>query len=300
MKTRILPFSQVNFQCIDLLNINICLMKSFPRASAEGGSGVGLVLDDWGHLLSHRHPSWSSRSSGWEGMVSCAEWAWTSFLAVSQKQAKVPGPPLQVYEYHLVPWPLPPPAPFSSLGGWRRHATHKTKRDQGALTSVVLDKIPQTLTRENRWSFCCPPDCVSGSFVKGFWKLCERLSTQGARDQQLDWECGGDSTWRRREGQPGFFTGGKNSSWVYRKRLKGTWRRKLVHPQRSSRLRDSWAERNNGSLCLLPGLPFAQHHPGTWGPKGSYPGATGSLGLSRLGGHRRGLGHCSWWRETFL
>ena len=46
MKTRILPFSQVNFQCIDLLNINICLMKSFPQASAEGGSGVGLVLDD--------------------------------------------------------------------------------------------------------------------------------------------------------------------------------------------------------------------------------------------------------------
>ena len=98
---------------------------------------------------------------------SCAEWAWTSFLAVSQKQAKVPGPPLQVYEYQLVPWPLPPPAPFSSLGGWRRHATHETKWDQGALTSMVLDKIPKTLTRENRWSFCCPPDCVSGSFVKG-------------------------------------------------------------------------------------------------------------------------------------
>ena len=109
----------------------------------------------------------------------------------------------------------------------------------------------------------------------------------GCQDQQVGWEYGGDSTWRRRRGWPGFFTRGKTGSWVYRKRLKGMWRRKPVHPQRSWRPRDSRAERNNGSLCLLPGLPFAQHHPGMWGPKGGHPGATGSLGLSRLGSQKR-------------
>lgn len=210
---------------------------------------------------------------------SCAEWAWTSFLAVSQKQAKVPGPPLKVYEHQLVPWPLPLPPPLSSLGGWRRRATHKTKWGQAALTSVVSDKIHQPLTRENRWSFCCPPDCVSGSFVKvcphrvpgpagwlGVWRW-EHLEEKGRMARFLYW---------RKEG-----------SWVYRKRLKGMWRRKPVHPRRSSRPRDSRADCNNGSLCLLPGLPFAQHLPGMWGPKGGHPGATGSLGLSRLGSQKR-------------
>lgn len=266
------------FQGIDLRNINICSVKSSPRHLLKVA-----VERVW--CLTAEAISWATDTHcGQEGPLggkawSCAEWAWTSFLAVSQKQAKEPGPPLKVYEHQLVPGPLPLPAPFSFLGGWRRLATHKTK--QPALPWPLwcwIRSLNPWQEKTGGHSAALQTVCL-----EALWKFVHT----GCQERQVGWEYGGDSIWRRRGGWLGFFTGGKTSSWVYRKRLKGMWRRKSVHPQRSSRPRDSRAERNNGSLCLLPGLPFTQHHPGMWGPEGSHPGATGSLGLSRLGSQKR-------------
>lgn len=267
-------------------------MKSFPQASAEGGSGVGLVLDDWGHLLGHRHPSWPRRSSGWEGMVMC--WVGMNIVSGSFSETSWSGWPSSASVWTSVGPVAPPSSSAILIPWWMEEACHPQDQARpGCLTSVVLDKIPQTLTRENRWSFCCPPDCVSGSFVKicphrgpGISSLTGSMEVMAPGGEGKDSQ---DSLLEERTAHESTEKGWKERG-----------EEKPVHPQRSSKPRDSWAEHNNGSLCFLPGLPFAQHHPGTWGPKGSHPGATGSLGLSRLGGHRRGLGHCSWWRKTFL